>query len=73
LHVLPDNVDICCSLVIFRIELNVSDGVFVRRKALPIFIRIDLMRVALSLATDPLNASVVHGLHHILRCLFDSL
>jgi hypothetical protein len=30
-----------------------------------------MMRVALSLGTDPLNASVVHGLHHILGCLFD--
>lgn len=73
LHVLPDHVDICCALVIFRIELNVSDGVFVRRKALSIFIRIDLMRVDLSLTTHPLNAAVVHGLHHILGCLFDPL
>jgi hypothetical protein len=73
LHVLPDHVEICCALVIFRIELNISDGSFVRRKALPIFIRIDLMSVALSLATDPLNATVVHGLHHILGSLFDPL
>jgi hypothetical protein len=32
-----------------------------------------MMRVALSLATDPLDSTVVHGLHHILGCLFDPL
>ena len=75
LHILPDHVDICCALVIFRIELNIPDDIFVilRRKAISIFKRIHMMRVALSLAADPLNSTVVHGLHHILGCLFDPL
>jgi hypothetical protein len=31
------------------------------------------MRVALSLGANPLNAAVVHGLHHVLRRFFDPL
>jgi hypothetical protein len=31
------------------------------------------MRVALSLGADPLDAAVIHGLHHVLRRFFDPL
>jgi len=75
LHVLPDHVDIGRALVILRIEFNVPDGIFVilSRVALSIFIGIHVVRVALSLPTDPLNAAVIHGLHHVLGCLLDTL